>query len=269
MSKKILIIEDDRFLGDVLLRKIENAGFQSELVTDGKEGLDRISTFMPDLILLDIMLPTLSGYEILEAKVKDEKIKDIPVIVVSNSGQPVEISRVLALGVKDYLVKAQFDPEEVITKVRLQLDAPQGGVPGSISRDTASPESVLSGKKIMWVEDDVFLTDIIKRKFQNEKCELLHFSEGENVVANAKTEKPDIIMLDILLAGLSGYDILEALKKEPATASIPVILLSNLGQKADIEKGEKLGATKFIIKAMATLDEIIAQIAEVISKAKK
>jgi DNA-binding response OmpR family regulator len=267
MSKKILIIEDDEFLGDVLTKKVQNAGFEVELAVDGGVGLARITEYMPDLILLDIMLPTLNGYEILEAKAKDEKISKIPVIIISNSGQPVEISRVLSLGVKDYLVKAQFDPEEVIIKVKAQLESP--GTEVKTDGSTVSSSGKLAGKKIMWVEDDAFLSDIITRKFQNENCTLIHLSEGEGALAKAKEGKPDIVLLDILLAGMSGYDILEALKKDPETALIPVILLSNLGQKSDVEKGEKLGAKKFIIKAMATLDDIIAEISEVLVEAGK
>src|SRR3989344_2119314 len=120
-GKKILIIEDDVFLGDVLLQKLVKDGFGATLVQDGAEGFKTIKTLMPDLILLDIVLPTMNGYEILEAKIKDPAIAGIPVIVVSNSGQPVEINRVLALGVSEYIVKAQFDPEEVMVKVRSQL----------------------------------------------------------------------------------------------------------------------------------------------------
>lgn len=265
MNKKILIIEDDPFLSEVLLHKVQSAGFDVVIESDGKVGLEKISSYMPDLILLDIMLPGLNGYEILEVKVKDPKIASIPVIVISNSGQPVEISRVLALGVKDYLVKAQFDPEEVMDKVRIQLES---RVDGSVST-TASASNRLSGRKIMWVEDDVFLSDIITRKFQNENCKLIHLTEGESAVTTAKEEKPDIILLDVLLAGMSGYDILEALKKDPETSSIPVVLLSNLGQQSDKEKGEKLGAIKFIVKAMTTLDEIISEIADVIDKTGK
>ena len=121
MSKKILVIEDDLFLGEVLLKKLKNEGYETTLARDGAEGLKKISDIKPDLVLLDIILPSMNGYEILEAKFKDDAIKNIPVIIISNSGQPVEISRVLSLGVKDYLIKAQFDPEEVISKVRQQL----------------------------------------------------------------------------------------------------------------------------------------------------
>ena len=119
---KILIIEDDIFLGDVLVQKFKSNGYEVNLARDGGSGLKQIYEWKPDLILLDILLPVMNGYEILEAKKKDTAISEIPVIVVSNSGQPVEINRALALGVKDYLVKAQFDPEEVLVKVRMQLN---------------------------------------------------------------------------------------------------------------------------------------------------
>jgi CheY-like chemotaxis protein len=121
MAKKILIIEDDEFLGEVLDKRLTAAGYETELVATGRRGLEQIKALKPDLVLLDIILPEMDGYEILEAKLEDPEIKDIPVIVVSNSGQQVELNRALELGVKDYLVKAQFDPNEVLTKVRAEL----------------------------------------------------------------------------------------------------------------------------------------------------
>src|SRR3990167_2746293 len=162
--KKILIIEDDVFLGDVLVQKMVKEGFETTLARDGADGFQKIRLEKPDLILLDIILPNMNGYEILEAKAKDDSIADIPVIVISNSGQHVEISRVLALGVKDYLVKAQFDPEDVLAKVKLQF-AKENAVMGNVEVgvDTSTTDN-LSGKKILWVEDDKFLSDIIARK---------------------------------------------------------------------------------------------------------
>src|SRR3989344_8909986 len=117
-GKKILIVEDDIFLGDVLLKKLDAEGFTTKLARDGAVGLADLREFKPDLLLLDIILPTKSGYDVLTEKNQDAAIRDIPVIVISNSGQPVEINRALSLGVRDYLVKAQFDPEEVLGKVR-------------------------------------------------------------------------------------------------------------------------------------------------------
>ena len=134
--------------------------------------------------------------------------------------------------------------------------------------DPATPESILKGKKIMWVEDDKFLNDIISRKLSGTGCELMHVGSGEEAFAKIEEAIPDIILLDILLPGMDGYEILKKLKENPKSASVPVIILSNLGQKSDVERGKELGADKFLIKATVSLDEIISEIAEVL-EAKK
>lgn len=258
MAKKILIIEDDVFLGDVLKQKLLNEKYDVTLARDGKEGLDAISTLMPDLVLLDIILPTMNGYEILEAKNVNEVIKKIPVIVISNSGQPVEISKVVAMGVKDYLIKAQFDPEEVLQKVKSYLHDSEG--------DSQKTEVDIKAKTIMWVEDDRFLSDIIARKLSNEGACLLHAGDGEQAMEILSREKPDIILLDILLPGMDGFEILKWIKKDEKSKDIPVILLSNLGQQTDIEKGTDLGAEKFLVKATVSLDEIVSEIKDTLTK---
>src|SRR3989338_6044646 len=274
--KKILIIEDDVFLGDVLNQKLANEGFSTLLARDGREGYEKIKSFKPDLILLDIILPNMNGYEILEAKQKDSGIAGIPVIIVSNSGQPVEINRALALGVKDYLVKAQFDPEEVLVKMRAQLRIAEehpdsSGALNSLENainQKSSPGS-LEGKKIVWVEDDQFLNDIIARRLSTTKCLFFHANEGEEALKIIDKEIPDIIMLDIILSGMDGFEILRRIKNDPKIKHIPVMLLSNLGQKSDIEKGKTLGAARFLIKATVTPNEIIDQIKEVLNENKK
>lgn len=273
---KILIVEDDIFLGDVLLQKLKSGGYDTLLARDGATGLKQIREWKPDLILLDIILPQMNGYEVLEAKQGDPKISGIPVIVISNSGQPVEINRALVLGVKDYLVKAQFDPEEVIVKVRLQLSKDDGAEktavdfnPSASSSGTGASGAGLTGKKIMWVEDDKFLSDIIARKLSMQGCTLIHATGGEEALRILGKEQPDLILLDILLSGMNGFEILKQVKADEKTKRIPVILLSNLGQKEDIEKGKTLGSARFLIKATVTLDEIIDEIKNVLRENSK
>ena len=127
----------------------------------------------------------------------------------------------------------------------------------------------LEGKKIVWVEDDKFLADIIKRKFADTKCTFFHFAEGVEALKTINAEIPDIIMLDLLLPGMDGFEILRQIKSDPKTKDIPVILLSNLGQVDDINKGKSLGATRFVVKATVAPNEIIEQIKEVLMENKK
>jgi DNA-binding response OmpR family regulator len=121
MKRKILIVEDDRFLRELMVRKLKMENFEVVEAEDGAEGLKKIKEEKPDLVLLDLILPEMDGFEVLEQKRKDEEIKDIPVIILSNLGQKEEIDRGLQLGAKDYLVKAHFSPSEIIEKVKLFL----------------------------------------------------------------------------------------------------------------------------------------------------
>ncbi len=117
MAKKILIIEDEKILADLLEKKLKERGYEVSVARDGIEGLDKMRKEKQDLVLLDVIMPKMGGFEVLEEINKDPELKKVPVIIISNSGQPVEIDRALKLGVKDYLIKTQFDPQEVIEKV--------------------------------------------------------------------------------------------------------------------------------------------------------
>jgi two-component system alkaline phosphatase synthesis response regulator PhoP len=121
MPKKILIVEDEEILLDLLRKKLINQGYGVVVARDGEEGLRIMREEKPDLVLLDIIMPKLGGFEVMEEMQKDNKLKNIPIIIVSNSGQPVEIEKARELGAKDWLIKTEFDPQEVVEKVIKQI----------------------------------------------------------------------------------------------------------------------------------------------------
>jgi CheY-like chemotaxis protein len=118
MIKRILIIEDDEILLSLLQKKLSKEGYQISIANDGLEGVKKIREEKPDLILLDIIMPRVNGFEVLEEIQKDPALKTIPVIVISNSGEPTEINKIKRLGVKDWLIKTEFDPQEIINKIK-------------------------------------------------------------------------------------------------------------------------------------------------------
>ena len=121
MAKKILIIEDEEIILNLLKKKLIKEGFAVFAARDGREGLKMMEEKKPDLILLDIVMPELNGIEVMEEMQKTPNLKSIPIIIVSNSGQPVEIERAQKLGARDWLIKTEFDPQEVIDKVVKQI----------------------------------------------------------------------------------------------------------------------------------------------------
>ena len=119
--KKILLVEDEEIMIDLLQRKLTKEGYEVSVARDGEEGLKLMREVKPALILLDIVMPKMGGFEVMEEMGKDKNLKDIPVIVISNSGQPVELDKAQKLGAKDWLIKTEFDPQEVLNKVVKQI----------------------------------------------------------------------------------------------------------------------------------------------------
>ena len=117
IMSKVLVIEDDKFLRELIVRKLMKEGYDTDIAVDGEEGIKKIKEAKPDLVLLDLILPGIDGFEVLARKRKDPEISEIPVIILSNLGQKDEIERGFNLGAIDYLIKAHFTPREIIDKI--------------------------------------------------------------------------------------------------------------------------------------------------------
>jgi len=115
---KIAIVEDDKFLQKILTTKFAKEGFDVRAAFDGEEALKIISADPPDLILLDLILPKLSGFEVLTELKTRSATKDVPVIILSNLGQDEDKSRAKDLGAVEFMVKADFSINEVVVKVK-------------------------------------------------------------------------------------------------------------------------------------------------------
>lgn len=117
---------------------------------------------------------------------------------------------------------------------------------------------------ILLIEDDAFLASIYRTKFEQQGYKVMLADNGEDGLVDAKRKKPDLILLDLLLPRVDGFTVLSELKRDRATANIPVILLTNLGQKEDVEKGLALGAVDYLIKAHFKPSETVAAVKRVL-----
>lgn len=115
---KILIVEDDKFLRDLLSRKLQDENLTVVSAVDGEEGVKKVGEELPDLMLLDLILPGINGFDVLKKIKENPKTSEVPVIVLSNLGQKEDVERALSLGAKDYLIKANFTLEEIFDKIK-------------------------------------------------------------------------------------------------------------------------------------------------------
>lgn len=114
--------------------------------------------------------------------------------------------------------------------------------------------------KVLVVEDDEFLRSLTAKRLEKEGYTVVVAVDGESAVSVATDNLPNLILLDLLLPGVNGFDVLAKLKASEALKKVPVIVFSNLGQKEDIERAQGLGATDFLIKANFTLDDVVEKI---------
>jgi DNA-binding response OmpR family regulator len=122
---KILMIEDNHFMRKIYRNKLTSAGFEFIEAVNGEEGLNKVISEKPDLVLLDLILPRKHGFDVLIEMRKGKETKDIPVIILSILGQEADIKKGLSLGAQDYLVKTQTNLSEVAEKVQRWLTKPK------------------------------------------------------------------------------------------------------------------------------------------------
>ncbi len=120
--------------------------------------------------------------------------------------------------------------------------------------------------KVLLVEDDEMLHSMYTQKFEKEGYEVISAYNGSDGVKKAQTEKPALILMDIIMPKMDGFVALKKLKKKDETKDIPVIMLTNLGQEEDVKKGKELGADDYFIKANHTPAEVVAKVKELLNK---
>ena len=121
MPTTILVVEDDKFLRELISQKLIRENYEVSEAIDGEEGIKKIKEEKPDLVLLDLILPGIDGFEVLSKMKEDSNVSSIPVIILSNLGQKEDVERGLELGAIDYLIKAHFTPGEIIEKIKKVL----------------------------------------------------------------------------------------------------------------------------------------------------
>ncbi|MBI2507273.1 MAG: response regulator [Candidatus Niyogibacteria bacterium] len=121
--KKIFIIDDDEFLLDMYAIKFRESGFEIDVATSGPSALDKIKNgFSPDIILLDIVMPGMDGFEFLKQLKKENLAPSAVVVILTNLGQKEDVQKGLAMGAKDYVIKAHHTPSEVVAKIKQVLE---------------------------------------------------------------------------------------------------------------------------------------------------
>ena len=274
-DKRILIIEDNDIFKEMLVQKLEEDGY-STITTKGNVSLEEVDKEKPDLLLLDIVSSNGKGANLIKQLKQGSKPFTIPIIAIAKLEGSVVVDYARKLGVRDAIDKVIFDPNDLLEKVGKALKTLKEKETADISEisDSKTVTDVSKHKedkkgKILLVEDDAFMRELFARGLREAGFTVNDVPDAETGLEILPKKMPEVILLDLLLPGKSGFDFLEEIKQNKSYRHIPVIVVSNLGSKGDVDHAIDLGAADFLVKANSTIDEIILKSEKFIEKGKK
>lgn len=242
--RTILVVDDNPDILNVLKRHLELQGYYVLATTSGRHALNLARQHQPALITLDILLDDVEGFEILETLKKNPDTRDIPVVMASFLKDAAKES--VELGAADYLVKP-FDRSEVLETVqRLITVYDENG-------------QHLTIETILIADDDKDTVNWLKTELTAQDFKVLSAYNGEEALLLARDRQPDLILLDLKMPGLSGTDVIQALKQEVDTANIPIIVMTGHTVERSGETIKMLGAKQLFTKPFS-ITELVAQI---------
>ena len=241
-SKRILVVEDEPDVAELIRYHLEGNGYRVTTAARGEEALAQAHQEKPDLITLDIRLPDIDGFEVLQRLKSDEETADIPVVILSIVPDRGDGFR---LGAVDYVTKP-VDEGRLLSAVGAILPKAEDS--------------------ILVVDDDRDTTGLVQEVLGRAGFTVRAVNNGFEALAVARQEQPGLILLDLKIPGLDGYEILKRLKRDKATQDIPVIVVT--GSVTDEEVKRKkvlaLGAAQFVTKPFA-IDDFVEEIRRVLT----
>jgi signal transduction histidine kinase/CheY-like chemotaxis protein len=208
LGPTLLVIEDDAQSAELLRISLEGGGFSVTVAGDGDAGLEAARQLRPAAIVLDLLLPGVSGWDVLNRLKDDATLADIPVVIVSMLD---ERGRGYALGAAGYLVKP-VGRQELLGTLRPLTGAASGN---------GAPVKVLA------IDDDPVALELVAAVLGPEGYTVLRAQGGEEGVGIARAERPALVILDLLMPGTDGFEVVEQLRSDPGTANIPVVVLTS------------------------------------------
>jgi CheY-like chemotaxis protein/anti-sigma regulatory factor (Ser/Thr protein kinase) len=203
----VLVVDDNPAAAEILARHLDAGGFRMAVAHSGQEALRMARELMPVAITLDILLPEIDGWEVLTRLKADDATRNIPVVVASVIDKPA-LGR--ALGAIDYFVKP-VDAKALLSR---------------LGQYTFTSKVKDVSVRILAVDDERANLDLLQASLEPAGFAVLRAGGGREGIEMARSLKPDLILLDLMMPGVTGFDVVEALRSDEATRSIPIMVLT-------------------------------------------
>jgi signal transduction histidine kinase/DNA-binding response OmpR family regulator len=237
-AERVLVVEDDAHAYDLIATALNSAGYLSVRARHGDEAIRLAREARPIAVTLDLVLPGIDGWEVLKSLKSDVSTRDIPVVIISRVD---ERDLGVALGADDYFVKP-VDRDRLLNRVRQLTTSDQ------------------SKTRLLLIDDDTSLHELLDDELTRLGYTIESAFNGETGFAAAKENAPDVIILDLMMPGLSGFEVAGLLKGNPSTARIPILVLTSKEISADDRKELQSKVAACVQKGTSARDQLVAEI---------
>jgi CheY-like chemotaxis protein len=239
----VLVVEDDPHIATVLRTYLEADGYRIQVASDGQAAIEMARTLSPFAVTLDISLPKLDGWSVLNALKHEPMTAQIPVIIVS-----IVDNRDfgLLLGATEYIVKP-IDHERLRSVLR--------GLDGATES---------RGGTVLVVDDDPSLRDVLGSVLSEDGWQVATANDGEAALAAVQCERPIAIVLDLMMPRVDGFEVLRTLRDQPATRDVPIIVVTAKELSDDDRQRLSSSAARVILKQALRMDDLPVQLRELL-----
>lgn len=255
---KILLVEDDPFIAEIYKKKLETSGFEVTNALTGRAVLKEVQEQSFDLILLDLVLPEMSGTEVLrELRHNKGYSQDLKIVVFSNLSSPEDREQVLKLGANGFISKTEFSPSEVVAEINrfLRQFSEQAKV---------GVEKQPTNKRILLIEDQAPFIEMFSKRLRSEGYEVVAKTDGAEGLQAVLDETFDLIITDVVMPNMDGKEFIDRLKKTEEGKRVPVFLLSASVSLED-EDIRILSDAGIVAKALLKTELTPSQLADVVN----
>jgi DNA-binding response OmpR family regulator len=268
---KVIIVEDDPMISEIYQKKFSESGFEVEAADSGEQVLTLAKKEKIDLILLDLLMPKMNGFEVIKNIRQGQYDPGIKIIVFSNLSQKEDRDKALKLGANGFIAKSDFTPSALVEEVQRQINQLDEEVKNELRKNGKGETVAPVGQRpprVLLIEDEAIFVEMFGDKLKQDGFEVDFSMNGQEGLKKALSGDYDIFVIDIILPGLSGDEVVEKLKMDEKKKETPIIVFSASVDDQMKDKVREMGVEAFFVKTQIVPSELSKRVAEILKKAK-
>lgn len=264
---KIIIAEDDPMIAEIYQKKLAEAGYETEIAGSGEQVIASLSKEKADLVLLDLVLPQMSGFEVIENIRRKNLSPGVKIIVFSNLSQSEDRDKAIKLGADGFIPKSDYTPAQAVSEITRLLHQFKEEKANSVRIKNGPGNGNGNGngmKKILMMEDEPVFRDMFGEKLVADGFAVTYAENGAQGVKEAMADQFDLFIIDMVMPAMTGDEIVNRLQKEDNLKNIPIIILSASANDEERRQMENMGIHKFFVKTQTVPSELSQAVRELL-----